>query len=155
MSRRAEFEHWRNKRRSDVKLQDLLFLTMKSAATITIAVLLPLIAAFLNIYFDLLTGAHPAEQVLAPHRDNQYHVVATSAVKNWIQLTTSSLPDTTAVILNWSRLSNVVDIASVLCHPDLRDVISEVFVWNNNPTPISQSVSLPQGVSDKPSTLVN
>ena len=41
--------------------------------------------------------------------------------------------DTTAVILNWSRLENVVLIAAALCRGWLDDVISQVFVWNNNP----------------------
>ncbi|KAG2154546.1 hypothetical protein DEU56DRAFT_769149 [Suillus clintonianus] len=48
-----------------------------------------------------------------------------------------SYPDVTAVILNWSRLPNVVQIASLLCSPWLEDVIAEVVVWNNNPREIS------------------
>lgn len=49
-------------------------------------------------------------------------------------------PDTTAVVLNWSRFPNVQRIASLLCSPDLDHVIKEVFIWNNNPTPIFYSV---------------
>lgn len=44
--------------------------------------------------------------------------------------------DTTAVILNWSRLSNVVRIVSVLCQPRLDDTIAEIFIWNNSPQKI-------------------
>lgn len=46
-------------------------------------------------------------------------------------------PDTTAVVLNWSRLPNVLRISSLLCSPALEGVISEVFIWNNNPNPIT------------------
>ncbi|KAG2160033.1 uncharacterized protein EDB93DRAFT_1261230, partial [Suillus bovinus] len=37
-----------------------------------------------------------------------------------------SNPDVTAVILNWSRLPNVVRIVSLLCDPWLEDVIAEI-----------------------------
>ncbi|KAI0783308.1 hypothetical protein C8Q75DRAFT_795483 [Abortiporus biennis] len=49
----------------------------------------------------------------------------------------ASQPDTTAVILNWSRFPNILLISSLLCSPVLNDIISEVFIWNNNPKPIS------------------
>ncbi|KAG0702714.1 hypothetical protein DFH29DRAFT_776894, partial [Suillus ampliporus] len=48
-----------------------------------------------------------------------------------------SYPDVTAVVLNWSRLPNVVRIASLLCGPWLEDVIAEIVVWNNSPREIS------------------
>lgn len=48
-----------------------------------------------------------------------------------------SYPDVTAVILNWSRLPNVVQIVSLLCGPWLEDVIAEIVVWNNNPREIT------------------
>ncbi|KAG1757864.1 hypothetical protein EDB19DRAFT_1659437 [Suillus lakei] len=48
-----------------------------------------------------------------------------------------SYPDVTAVILNWSRLPNVVRIVSLLCGPSLDDIIAEIVVWNNNPREIS------------------
>ncbi|KAG1828448.1 hypothetical protein EV424DRAFT_541866 [Suillus variegatus] len=48
-----------------------------------------------------------------------------------------SYPDVTAVILNWSRLPNVVQIVSLLCGPWLEDVIAEIVVWNNNPKEIA------------------
>ncbi|KAG1749727.1 uncharacterized protein EDB91DRAFT_1109351 [Suillus paluster] len=48
-----------------------------------------------------------------------------------------SYPDVTAVVLNWSRLPNVVRIVSLLCGPRLGDVIAEIVVWNNNPREIS------------------
>ncbi|KIP04147.1 hypothetical protein PHLGIDRAFT_205414 [Phlebiopsis gigantea 11061_1 CR5-6] len=46
-------------------------------------------------------------------------------------------PDTTAVILNWSRFPNVLQISSLLCSPALDGIIAQVFIWNNNPNPIS------------------
>ena len=46
-----------------------------------------------------------------------------------------------AVILNWSRFQNVVLIVSSMCDPSLRDVISEIIVWNNGPHGISAEVS--------------
>ncbi|KAI0081076.1 hypothetical protein K474DRAFT_1588390 [Panus rudis PR-1116 ss-1] len=49
----------------------------------------------------------------------------------------SATPDTTAVILNWSRFSNVRNIAALLCGPWLDDIISEVYIWNNNPKAIA------------------
>ncbi|KAI0660596.1 hypothetical protein C8Q70DRAFT_62413 [Cubamyces menziesii] len=42
-------------------------------------------------------------------------------------------PDTTAVILNWSRFPNVLLITSLLCAPWLDDTIAQVFIWNNHP----------------------
>ncbi|OBZ79106.1 hypothetical protein A0H81_01521 [Grifola frondosa] len=42
-------------------------------------------------------------------------------------------PDTTAVILNWSRFPNVLLITSLLCGSWLEDTIAEVFIWNNSP----------------------
>ena len=46
-----------------------------------------------------------------------------------------------AIILNWSRFRNVVLIVSSMCDPSLRDVISEIIVWNNSPQGISAEVS--------------
>ncbi|KAK0199020.1 hypothetical protein F5146DRAFT_920864 [Armillaria mellea] len=48
-------------------------------------------------------------------------------------------PDTTAVILNWSRFLNVVKIVSLLCGPSLENTIHTVFVWNNSPNRISEA----------------
>ncbi|KAG1825640.1 uncharacterized protein BJ212DRAFT_288074 [Suillus subaureus] len=48
-----------------------------------------------------------------------------------------SYPDVTAVVLNWSRLPNVVRIVGLLCGPWLEDVVAEIVVWNNNPREIS------------------
>ena len=47
-----------------------------------------------------------------------------------------------AIVLNWSRFQNVVLIVSGLCDPSLRDVISEIIVWNNSPRKISAEVSI-------------
>lgn len=49
-------------------------------------------------------------------------------------------PDVTAVILNWSRLPNVVQIAKIMCH-SLRDILVEVSIWNNSPRPLTSEVS--------------
>lgn len=61
------------------------------------------------------------------------------ASRSWTDVSKEP-PDTTAVVLNWSRFHNVQRIASLLCSPDLDHVIKEVFIWNNNPTPIFYSV---------------
>ncbi|KAF8560116.1 hypothetical protein OG21DRAFT_30345 [Imleria badia] len=50
------------------------------------------------------------------------------------------LPDVTAIILNWSRLDNVIRIASLLCGPWLDDTIAEVYVWNNSPKKLSKEI---------------
>ncbi|KAF8140517.1 hypothetical protein EV363DRAFT_1251147 [Boletus edulis] len=50
------------------------------------------------------------------------------------------LPDVTAVILNWSRLENVIRIVSLLCGPWLDDTIAEVYVWNNSPKNLSKEI---------------
>lgn len=42
-------------------------------------------------------------------------------------------PDTTIVLLNWSRLSNVVLQVSVYCSAQLADIVKHVLVWNNKP----------------------
>lgn len=51
-----------------------------------------------------------------------------------------SSADVTAVLLNWVRLANVVQIVTVLCEPSLDGVIKEVVVWNNNPRPLVHDV---------------
>lgn len=56
------------------------------------------------------------------------------------QLKYSQPLDTTAVILNWSRLSNVVQLVKVMCSSP-QDTIAHVFVWNNNPQPLTFEVS--------------
>ncbi|CAL1694519.1 unnamed protein product [Somion occarium] len=60
-----------------------------------------------------------------------YHPVASGYVN------THRHPDTTAVILNWSRFPNVRSISSSLCGPWLDTVISEVLIWNNSPRKLS------------------
>ncbi|KAK7058538.1 hypothetical protein VNI00_002174 [Paramarasmius palmivorus] len=45
----------------------------------------------------------------------------------------AALADVTAILLNWSRLSNVFGIVSVLCTPALDGTLSSIVVWNNNP----------------------
>ncbi|TFK41825.1 hypothetical protein BDQ12DRAFT_645075 [Crucibulum laeve] len=47
-------------------------------------------------------------------------------------------PDTTVIILNWSRLPNVVQIASLLCQNLLNDVVDSVFIWNNSPKSLTE-----------------
>ena len=70
--------------------------------------------------------------------------------------------DVTTIVLNWfeqrrcllysrlhsdfpsrSRVENVKLIASTLCASELDDVVKTVFVWNNSPIPLNQSVSTP------------
>lgn len=50
-----------------------------------------------------------------------------------LERTKAKDPDTTVVILNWSRLENVVQITKGHCHQSLRQVIASIYVWNNNP----------------------
>ena len=57
-------------------------------------------------------------------------------------------PDTTAIILNWSRLPNVIRIVSLLCSAQLEDTIKEVVVWNNSPTQIHPRVRLTRLTAD-------
>lgn len=54
--------------------------------------------------------------------------------------TAETSPDTTAVVLNWSRFSNVRRIAKLLCSPELTGVVHTVLIWNNNPKPVSYEV---------------
>jgi hypothetical protein len=49
-------------------------------------------------------------------------------------------PDTTAVILNWSRLPNVVQIVNTLCEKSLESTIATVLVWNNSPQKLTGTV---------------
>jgi hypothetical protein len=49
-------------------------------------------------------------------------------------------PDVAAVVLNWSRLSNVKQIVSELCADALDGVIKEIIVWNNSPHSLADSV---------------
>ncbi|KAF9270703.1 hypothetical protein L218DRAFT_952786 [Marasmius fiardii PR-910] len=44
--------------------------------------------------------------------------------------------DVTAVILNWSRLPNVIRIVSLLCNPALDGILATIFIWNNNPATV-------------------
>lgn len=48
-------------------------------------------------------------------------------------ITVPRRPGVTAVVLNWSRLDNVIRIASLLCGELLQDTVAEVFIWNNSP----------------------
>lgn len=50
------------------------------------------------------------------------------------------IADTTAVILNWSRLPNVVRIVGQLCDQSLDNTIATIVVWNNSPRTLSQEV---------------
>ncbi|KAF9041843.1 hypothetical protein BDZ89DRAFT_1060209, partial [Hymenopellis radicata] len=53
--------------------------------------------------------------------------------------TTNRTADTTAVVLNWSRFQNVVEITALFCDPSLEHTLHTVVVWNNNPKPLSKS----------------
>ncbi|KAF8910152.1 hypothetical protein CPB84DRAFT_1672881 [Gymnopilus junonius] len=52
---------------------------------------------------------------------------------------TGNNPDTTVVILNWSRFHNVRKITSSICENLLEDVVDGIVVWNNNPRQIAFS----------------
>ncbi|KAI0639935.1 hypothetical protein C8Q77DRAFT_1045439 [Trametes polyzona] len=49
----------------------------------------------------------------------------------------TNAPDTTAVLLNWSRFPNVLLITSLLCGPWLENTIAQVYIWNNSPRKLS------------------
>ncbi|KAI6120677.1 hypothetical protein EDD16DRAFT_829426 [Pisolithus croceorrhizus] len=53
------------------------------------------------------------------------------SIKNAV--TPQRRPDVTAIVLNWSRLDNVVRIVSLLCEESLVDTVAQVFIWNNSP----------------------
>lgn len=53
------------------------------------------------------------------------------------------IPDTTAVVLNWSRLPNVIRIVSLLCQSSLDKTIAEIVVWNNSPKKLTPAVGFP------------
>jgi hypothetical protein len=51
------------------------------------------------------------------------------------------LPDTTAILLNWSRRENVIHLSEqVLCSQSLSGTIATVFVWNNSPLELKDTV---------------
>ena len=68
-----------------------------------------------------------------------FYAYSLLALESWLAISSKS-PDTTAVILNWSRFHNVQRIASLLCSPELDHIIKEVLIWNNNPAPIFYKV---------------
>lgn len=55
-------------------------------------------------------------------------------------ITVPRRPGVTAVVLNWSRLDNVIRIASLLCGELLQDTVAEVFIWNNSPQKLCYKV---------------
>ncbi|KIJ28560.1 hypothetical protein M422DRAFT_54563 [Sphaerobolus stellatus SS14] len=52
---------------------------------------------------------------------------------HWQIPSRTSNPDTTVVLLNWSRLSNVLLQAAAYCSPLLQDIVERVYIWNNRP----------------------
>lgn len=54
----------------------------------------------------------------------------------------ASSPDTTAIILNWSRLPNVIRIVSLLCGAQVDDMIAKIVVWNNSPRKLEHGVCI-------------
>lgn len=82
-----------------------------------------------NIFLEKLQvfdiPATGVRSTYAYDRDDEYAAIATAHHKQ-------ALPDTTVVILNWSRLSNVILIASLLCGYWLEDIVAQIIVWNNN-----------------------
>ncbi|TFK77445.1 hypothetical protein BDN72DRAFT_808273 [Pluteus cervinus] len=67
----------------------------------------------------------------------------------------SRSPDTTAIVLNWSRLSNVVYIASILCSESLNHAIQTVFIWNNNPNPLTHKDFIQSSCPENKLTIYN
>lgn len=65
-------------------------------------------------------------------------VYADYTFESWFNATASA--DTTVIILNWSRLENVLLLSTLLCSTYLQDTVSRVLIWNNNPTPLYSEV---------------
>jgi hypothetical protein len=61
------------------------------------------------------------------------HFVGSAQRFSWSR-SSARTPDTTVVLLNWSRPQNVILQASVYCGPLLQDIVEKVVVWNNQPT---------------------
>jgi hypothetical protein len=116
-----------------------------------LAIALVAIGSAISVQHMLLQikNKHHAERVIAYHRSTQASLVNTAKTAHgswdWKDLLhllplSGRSPDTTIVILNWSRFPNVVNITSVFCHPELANIVAEVFIWNNNPNQISIQV---------------
>lgn len=69
----------------------------------------------------------PTNTVLSYIHQQQKRYTAASIVQEQVH------PNTTAVILNWSRLENVLLISSVLCGQWLDDVLVELFIGTTTP----------------------
>ncbi|RDB28783.1 hypothetical protein Hypma_015894 [Hypsizygus marmoreus] len=70
----------------------------------------------------------------------------------------TQVPDTTAVILNWSRLPDVRRIVALLCGSSLDQTIAAIIVWNNSPQKLTEHdfVACPKGkltIRNSPSNL--
>ena len=94
---------------------------------------LPLAATFASILIAILA-------VILWKSGEQRQIFGLRLAKFSSTPSRQSKPDTTAVVLNWSRLPNVIRIASLLCENTLDDVIASVVVWNNNPKALTYEV---------------
>ena len=74
------------------------------------------------------------ESYLSKLQEHGIHIESGQVIQNSSSVPLDNVsPDTTAIILNWSRLDNVKLIASLLCGPWLSDIILQVVIWSNNP----------------------
>lgn len=82
---------------------------------------------------------HPSPSLLPPSYLSSYDLTL-QRLSTHLPTTTTYTPDTTAIILNWSRLSNVVRIVNLLCSKSLEKTIATVFVWNNSLQQLTEKV---------------
>jgi hypothetical protein len=85
-------------------------------------------------FLSLLSLPNKSEILRANHPDAALAALGIHLAVPAYNFTLPDGPDVTVVLLNWSRLPNVILIASVLCMPELENLIARIFIWNNNPS---------------------
>ncbi len=96
-----------------------------------IAVVAVLLGRFNLKWTDPPSNTNTESPTLSDVADSQLSKKYTSI--HTIERTDRQNADTTVVILNWSRLDNVIQIVKEHCSFALHRVIASVYVWNNNP----------------------
>lgn len=121
-----------------------------------VAVLVAATAVLLSVRFaNNVSGDGPIESRLqSTHRSGLFPSsfvdgggTNISRVLSKNTVTPQRRPDVTAIVLNWSRLDNVVRIASLLCGESLFDTVAQVFIWNNSPEELTYETFASTGCS--------
>lgn len=84
----------------------------------------------LPVLLCYLPSPHPTPSSQPPA---SYLARAPSRLERISNLPHPILPDTTVVLLNWSRFNNVLLLVSHLCGPELKSLVAMIVVWNNRP----------------------